>query len=111
MLKKDNQNNQEAKTDKGKLTNEIKGVKEMLEHHEKNKTKFKIIIMTIFSIGAIFLICLWLSAPKITEEERSSIMKIPKGPQDLANILKVVERYNKDNQGWVTSIWMGLYIL
>lgn len=101
----------EAKSQMGKLTTEVGGIKEMLEHHEKNKTKFKIIVMTIFTIGIVCFITLWLSAPKLTQEERNTILKIPKGPQDLSNILKVVERYNTDNQAWVTSIWVYLYVL
>ena len=101
----------ESKTHMGKLTNEVKGIKEMLEHHEKNKTKFKAIVITIFSICLIIFVLLWLSPPKLTPEESALIMKIPKHPKDLQNILIVIERYNKDNQVWVTSIWVYLYVL
>jgi hypothetical protein len=87
----------EIKTKMGKLTTEVDGIKEMLVHHEKNKAKFKVIVLTIFSIGIVCLAYLWCSAPKLTEQERGTMLRFPRRPKDLAVILKVIERYNIDN--------------
>lgn len=101
---------EEPKSDLGKLEQSVKGVKEMMAHHEKNKTKFKIILGTIFTVGVICFGVIWTSAPKLTEAEQS-VLKFPRTPSDLQGILSVVLRYNNDNRVWVTSIWVYLYVL
>lgn len=94
-----------------KLKSKVSGITEMLEYHEKNKARFKMIVLAIFSTGFLCFLFLWMSAPELTQEDKNSILKIPKTPADLSEILGVIERYNKENSWWVTSIWTYLYIL
>ena len=91
------QSQEEPKSNLGKLEQSVKGVREMMLHHEKNKTKFKIILASVFTFGLICFGLLWSSAPKLTEAEKLLVLKFPRSPSDLSNILKVIERYNADN--------------
>lgn len=107
-MKKEENN---PKTQKEKLTSEIKGIKEMLEYHEKNKMKFRIIMISIFAIAAFLFCILVYKAPPITPDEKLILFRVPGGPSDLKEVLSVLNRYNKDHKFWVTAMWVYLYIL
>jgi len=102
---------EEPKSQMEKLQHEVKGVKEMLEHHEKNKGFYKIMMITIVVCGTAGFLFLFLSSPPITQQEKLVMYRFPRSPKELAQMLNVIEKYKEDNFYSTLAIWSYLYIM
>jgi len=69
-----------------------------------------IILCILFAVSATIFVIIYKNAPHLTDEERTSLLKFPRGVEDLRRDLEIINRYFKDHTAYVYLVFCYLYI-